>query len=152
MDISYIELSINEFDLIKPLWEKLKNHHRELSTHFSGKYNEVKFNERKEEILKKSDMVKIDIVKDNSTGKYIGYCISSINNDTGEIDSIYLEENYRVLGIGRHLISKALDWMNENKVKNKKIVIAVGNEELLAFYKKFDFLPRHIILDQKQSG
>lgn len=152
MNIKYIKLNNSQIDVIKPLWQKLKVHHHELSTHFPQRYLQSKFEERKEEILEKSENgeLKIDIVKDDEKNEYIGYCISSISEDNvGEIDSIFLDENYRSSGIGNKLMNRALDWMKKKGVKSKKIVVAVGNEELLSFYEKFDFLPRHIILEQK---
>lgn len=152
MDINFIELNNEDIGLIKPLWKKLKNHHHELSTHFPERYMQFTFEERKEEILKKSEngVLKIEIAKDENNSQYIGYCISSISNDNiGEVDSIYLDEKYRSSGIGAHLMERALNWMDEKGVKDKKIVVAVGNEELLSFYEKFDFYPRHIILEQK---
>jgi ribosomal protein S18 acetylase RimI-like enzyme len=152
MNICYIELNNNEINLIKPLWKNLKVHHHRLSSHFPERYMQFTFEERKEEILKKSGngTLKIDIVKDEDTMQYIGYCISSISKENvGEVDSVYLNEKYRSLGIGTHLMKRTLNWMDEKNVKSKKIVVAVGNEELLSFYEKFDFLPRHIILEQK---
>lgn len=152
MNINYIEVNISQIGIIKPLWNKLRDHHHDLSTHFPERYKMTKFEDRKEELLKKSGngILRIDIAKDEDKNEYIGYCISSISEDNvGEIDSIFLDENYRSSGIGNELMNRAIDWMDKKGVKSKKIVVAVGNEELLTFYKKFDFLPRHIILEQK---
>jgi ribosomal protein S18 acetylase RimI-like enzyme len=152
MYINYIEVDEQEIDIIKPLWEKLRDYHSELSLYFAERYNEFTFEDRKKELLKKSinGSLKIDIVKDEDTEWFIGYCVSSISDELkGEIDSIYVEEDYRSLSIGAHLMKRALNWMDEKGVKSKKIVVAIGNEELLSFYEKFDFLPRHVILEQK---
>ena len=152
MDIIYIELNDDEIDLIKPLWENLKEHHRELSTYFTGKYEQLTFKERKEQILKKASnrSLKIDIVKDKENEQFVGYCISSIFDKVGEIDSIYIEKNYRNENIGIQLMKRSLNWMDNMCVKNKKIIIAVGNEELISFYQRFNFYPRHITLEQKK--
>lgn len=151
MDIHYLEVGANEIDIIKPLWEKLRDHHFGLSPHFAGRYKEFTFEDRKKELLNKStNLLKIDIVKDEDTQWLIGYCISSISaGSIGEIDSIYLEENYRSLGIGNELMNRALQWMDSNNVKIKRIIVARGNEELLPFYERYNFFPRHIILEQK---
>ncbi|MGZ7134722.1 MAG: hypothetical protein ACXVHY_02465 [Methanobacterium sp.] len=58
MNIKYIEVTDKEIDLIKPLWEELKSHHGEVSTHFPEIYEKFKFSERKAEILK-NDTLKI---------------------------------------------------------------------------------------------
>ena len=151
MDIIYIELKKEEIDLIKPLWENLKEHHCEISTYFTGKYQKFSFEERKAQILKKSNKgsLKIDIVKDKDNEKYVGYCISSILEDIGEVDSIYIKEKYRYSNVGTQLIKRSLQWMDRKGVINKKIIVAVGNEELIPFYQKFNFYPRHIIIEQK---
>jgi len=152
MNINYEELNNEDIDLIKPLWKNLNSHHHELSTHFPERYKQFTFEERKEEILKKAEngILKIDIAKDENNDQYIGYCISSISKENiGEVDSIYLDEKYRSFGIGNQLMNRALNWMDEKGVKDKRIVVAIGNEEMLSFYEKFDFFPRHIILEHK---
>jgi len=151
MDIIYIELKNEEINLIKPLWENLKEQHCEVSTYFPGKYGKFSFEERKAQILNKTiaGCIKIDIVKDKDNDQYIGYCVSSILENIGEVDSIYINENYRNSNIGTQLMKRSLHWMDKKNVINKKIVVAVGNEELFSFYKKFNFYPRHIIIEQK---
>lgn len=151
MNISYIELDNGQIDVIKPLWDKLREHHKELSPYFQERYTEFTFQERKEELLNKSEngILRIDVAKDNDADEVIGYCISSISNElTGEIDSIFLEEEYRSSGIGNKLIERTLKWMDEKEVKTKKIMIAAGNEDTLAFYAHHNFFPKHIILEQ----
>ncbi len=154
MPISYIELDNDQIDLIKPLWEKLRNHHRELSPYFPERYVEFKFQERKEDLLKKSEngILRIDTAYDEATEEFIGYGISSISDKkVGEVDSIYLEEKYRSYGIGDALMKRSLDWMDQNGVETKRIMVAVGNENTLAFYSRYRFFPKHIILEQSNK-
>ena len=151
MNINYIELNNDKIDLIKPLWEKLRDQHRELSPYFPERYVELTFGERKEDLLKKSEngILRIDTAYDKTTEQFIGYCISSISNEQiGEVDSIYLEEKYRSEGLGDTLMKRSLNWMDQNGVKTKKIMVAAGNENTLAFYSRYNFFPKHIILEQ----
>ncbi|MGB9978747.1 GNAT family N-acetyltransferase [Methanobacterium sp.] len=151
MSISYIELDNDQIDSIKPLWEKLRNHHKELSPYFPERYIEFKFQERKEDLLKKSEngILRIDTAYDETAEQFIGYCISSISDEkVGEVDSIYLDEKYRSSGIGDTLMRRSLNWMDQNGVETKKIMIAAGNENTLAFYSRYRFFPKHIILEQ----
>jgi len=84
---------------------------------------------------------------DSDSNQYVGYCISSITKDNeGEIDSIFIEENYRRLGIGDCFMKKALEWMDKQSVKTKRIVIAYGNEEAMAFYSRYGFAPLFTVL------
>lgn len=151
MNISYIELDSSQIDSIKPLWEKLRDHHRELSHYFQERYAEFTFQERKEELLKKSEngILKIDTAYDKAAEQFIGYCISSISEEQiGEVDSIYLDKKYRFLNIGDTLMKRSLDWMDQKGVKTKKIMVAAGNEDTIAFYSRYRFYPKHIILEQ----
>jgi diamine N-acetyltransferase len=150
MNIRYIELDNDHIDSIKPLWEKLRDHHRELSPYFPERYVEFTFQERKKDLLKKSEngILRIETAYDESTEQLIGYCISSIDEQIGEVDSIYLEENYRSTGIGDTLMKRSLNWMDQNGAETKRIMVASGNENMLAFYSRYRFFPKHIILEQ----
>ncbi len=138
MDIKYKDIS-NELDKVKPLWEELNNHHLKRSTDFKDNFRKFAFEERKRRILEKQ--FKIIGVFDNCT--LIGYCISSIsdNREIGEIESLYIDNNYRGMNIGKELMTKSLQWIEENEVQNIHIYVAVGNEEALEFYNKFGFRP-----------
>jgi ribosomal protein S18 acetylase RimI-like enzyme len=155
-NLAYIETGGQGIDLIRPLWEKLKEHHRKHSKYFSHIYSDAggfTFEKRKEALLEKSKfgMLRIDIVIDVDTGGYIGYCISTISKDMeGEIDSIFIDDKYRSSGIGSSLMDRAIEWMDSYKVKSKKISVAAGNEDVLPFYIKHGFYSRYIILEHKK--
>ncbi|MCK9152561.1 GNAT family N-acetyltransferase [Methanobacterium alcaliphilum] len=147
-NITYV--TTKDIDLIEPLWGKIKIHHQNISQHFSDKYKKTSFINRRKELLDKTS-INIDLAKDMDMDSYIGYCISSISQDIGEIDSIFVEKKYRSQGIGQKLMERALNWMRENGSDDIKIVVAVGNEELLPFYKNFGFFPRHMVLENKNT-
>ena len=154
MSISYIELDSDQIDSIRSLWEKLRDHHRELSPYFPERYVELTFQERKGDLLKKSKsgILRIDAAYDETAEQYIGYCISSISDEKiGEVDSIYLDKKYRSSGIGDAFMKRSLDWMDQNNVETKRIMIAAGNENTLAFYSRYKFFPKHIILEQSNK-
>ena len=154
MNISYIELDSDQIDSIRPLWEKLREHHRELSPYFPERYVEFTFSERKEDLLKKSEkgILRVDTAYDKASKQFIGYCISSISDEKiGEVDSIYLDKKYRSSGIGDALMKRSLDWMDQNSVETKRIMVAAGNENTLAFYSRYKFFPKHIILEQSNK-
>jgi len=87
-------LSKNDLALLKPLWEKLNEIHLHDSPHFKNFYEAFTFEQR---IVSfdtiKADNLLIQIVEVD--GKIFGYCISTITNETGEIESLYLEESVR---------------------------------------------------------
>jgi len=154
LKIEYLDGGEEQFISIKPLWEKIKEHHKNVSTYFSEYFEQKNFEERRLELLDKSkdSCLKIFLAKDMSLNKFVGYCIATIDrNKVGEIDSIYIEPDYRKNGLGENLMRKALDWMESKQVRSKKMIVAVGNEDVFDFYKQFNFYPRSITLEEKED-
>ncbi len=149
-DLEFVNGSRELLDLVQPLWEKLNKHHETSSTYFSDKFRNLKFEVRKNKFINDENLkVKIDLIKDKEKAIYIGYCISTIDKDLiGEIDSLFVEEEYRKYGLGDKLMNKSLEWLNSNQVKTKIIGVAEGNENALGFYKKYGFYRRRVILEQ----
>ena len=80
------------------------------------------FELRKKELLEKSSngITRIDIAKNGNTGVLIGYCVSIVSEKKeGEIESIFIEKDYRRHGIGDDFMKKALDWMDNLSVADK---------------------------------
>ncbi|NJO88099.1 MAG: GNAT family N-acetyltransferase [Chloroflexia bacterium] len=141
-----------DIDLIKELWEALREHHKNQTDHFKQRFENLTFETRKKALLEKSEHGKliIDIVKIN-TGKIIGYCVSSIDERlNGEIDSILVDEQFRGMKIGEELMARALKWFDENEVETRRIVVAQGNEKAFKFYEKFGFYHLFSTLQQKR--
>jgi ribosomal protein S18 acetylase RimI-like enzyme len=149
-NIEYIHGEKDLLYLVQPLWEKLNKHHETNSIYFTNRFRTFTFEARKSKFVNDKDLkIKIDLVKDKNKNSYIAYCISTVNKElTGEIDSLYVDEEYRKLGIGDKLMVRAISWLNDNKVKVKIIGVAAGNENVLEFYKKYGFFKRTIVLEQ----
>ena len=156
-NIEFIEGNGDFIDEIAPLWEKLNQFHKEHSVHFGYFFGHITFDERKNHILSKAgrNNIKVELAFSAENRKLIGYCVSSIYSDypndckTGEINSLFLEEDYRGLGIGERLMNNSMKWMNSNSVSRKIIGVSVGNEEAFKFYERSGFYPHRIILEQK---
>ncbi len=149
-DFEFISGSIELIDLVQPLWEKLNKYHEINSDYFYDKFRKLKFEVRKDKFIKDNDLeVKIDLIKDTEKGFYIGYCISTINKDLiGEIDSLFVEKEYRKHGLGDKLMNRTIEWLNSKKVKTKIIGVAEGNDNVLEFYKRYGFYKKMVILEQ----
>lgn len=145
--IEYIITDQRDLDLIGPLWEKLNEHHRVRSPHWADFHAHQTFDLRKKGLLEKSSVgaLRIDIARDGNTGAIIGYCVSTVTEKKeGEIESIFVEKDYRRCGIGDNFMKKAMAWMDSLSVADadRKIVVAAGNEEAFIFYSKHNFVPR----------
>jgi diamine N-acetyltransferase len=153
--ITYTQMGAEGLDLVAPLWMKLRLHHKErVPEIFKDNFGRVTFESRKKQLLEISlkGAILIDLARDNNTGNLVGYCVSSITeNKQGEIESIYIEKDYRRMGIGDRFMKKALEWMDARDVTRKIIGVAVGNEEAFGFYAKYNFYPRVSILTQVET-
>jgi len=148
VNISILEKDIKELVLIKPLWEKLKFIHLDKSVYFKNKFKKFTFDQRMEQIYEKSQngVIKFDMILDNDNGNYVGYCLSSMKNNFGEIESIFVEDEYRMLRLGDKLMKNALNWFELNKITNISISVVYANDDVLPFYERYGFHVGNYIL------
>lgn len=136
--------------MVEPLWEGLSEHHSNISKDFSESIRKRTFANRVADFEGKASnhIFRIELIKIDNTRQPIGYCISSLSNDLdGEVESIFIEDDYRGLNIGELLMKNALNWMDEHNAKSKRISVIAGND-VLKFYEKYGFKVRSYILEQ----
>ncbi len=111
-------------------------------------YNNKTFNDRKKELLEKAEdgILKIFIAIDMDTEKIIGYCVCSIRNNIGEIDSIFVEEIYRKHKIGDEFMKKSDNFFSDNSVSKQILSVCTGNENVMRFYNKHHYYQKYIII------
>lgn len=148
MNIKTIVISKNEIGLLKPLWEKLNEMHMKDSKNFKEFYKSFTF-EKRCEIFSDYDEsnVRIEVILEGNIP--IGYCISTINKGIGEIDSIYIEENYRRSGYGKQFINNAIKWLKDNKTIKIQVAVAEGHESVFPYYEKSGFCLRKTYFELK---
>ncbi|MBU3113056.1 GNAT family N-acetyltransferase [Clostridium lacusfryxellense] len=141
MNICLVEKDIKELELIKPLWEQLNSVHIDKSIYFKNKYEQFTFGKRMEAVYEKSKkgIIKIAMLLDIDNENYIGYCLSSIEDNLGSIESIYIESNYRKFRLGDKLMKNALNWFESNKTADITINVVYSNDEVLLFYECYGF-------------
>jgi ribosomal protein S18 acetylase RimI-like enzyme len=152
--VEYRATDISDIDLIQPLWILLNEHMRQRATTFRSHFEQMNFGERKAHFTKAAmtGLVRVDLAYDPLRGgRYVGYCVSSLSLETGgEIESIFIREGYRSLGIGSTLVNRALAWFSENGSVRNRVSVSDGNEAAGGFYKKFGFYPRMMVLELKK--
>lgn len=141
--ITIQELTLDQAEQIEPLWQQLNAQHHRNSVYFQDHFINFTFSERLEQLNTKD---RITILIASAGKKKVGYCLCSILGDTGEIDSIYIDELQRNSGLGRRLVEKALQWFKANGLKQLTVSIAHGNEEVIPFYENFGFKPRLLVM------
>jgi ribosomal protein S18 acetylase RimI-like enzyme len=149
-NIRYISGTQEHLDEIQVLWEGLNEHHESISSHFKEDFRSFTFSQRKANLLKKHQdgEILVEIAKDRD--QPVGYVISSITKDQlGEIDSIFVKDEYRGQAIGAELMNRALSWLESRNADMLIVEVAVGNEAAYEFYTRYGLYPQTTILKRK---
>jgi ribosomal protein S18 acetylase RimI-like enzyme len=142
----------DKIGLIRPLWEQLNEYHHAKASRFREHYEQMTFEDRRAHFcrLHEPGHFRLDLVQDKKTTRIIGYCVSSVSADkTGEIESLFVDQEFRSAGIGTDLVTRGLGWMDSLGAVRKRVSVGDGNESAWAFYRKFGFYPRMTVLEQK---
>jgi GNAT superfamily N-acetyltransferase len=146
-----LEISKEQINCIRNLWEKLNRMHYEDSVYFEDHFASLDFEERKKDILAHGEEdVKITVAKDGP--RFLGYCVSSVSGARGEIDSLYLEEELRGRGIGRKLVERHVEWMKSKGCAAIRAAVSYGHESVVDFYHRMGFFERVVYLELKDEG
>ena len=149
--VEYHTIDIGEIDAIRPLWVQLNQHHHSHAVVFRGYYEGMTFEQRKAYFQKIAGQgtIRIELAIAIPAKKIVGYCVSSLSMEkTGEIESIFVGEQYRGRGIGSELLTRALAWLGAEGSLRNRVSVGNGNEEAFGFYRKFGFFPRMTVLEQ----
>lgn len=141
-NISYIKGDESLIDEIRELWERLNMLHADKSPYFKNHYLNFTYQSRKKALLSCAEKGLLLIVIAYNDDAKVGYCVASVDNGVGEIDSVYVRPDYRKAYIGKTLIETSLDWIKSNGAEKITVKVAFGNEEVFGFYSKFGFAPR----------
>ncbi|SKC38926.1 GNAT family N-acetyltransferase [Maledivibacter halophilus] len=142
------DISYDQIETIKNLWEKNRQYHEKSSEHFKELYRCINF----DHIIKALDglnreSLKITVAKCDDI--YVGYCISTIIEGKGEVKSLHVDEIYRGNGIGKKIVDKHIKWMRENNCKVIGVMVSQENQSTICFYRKLGFYPNTLYMQIK---
>lgn len=69
----------------------------------------------------------------------VGYCLSIIQGSSGELCTLFIDEQHRNNGLGHLLVDKHLDWLKDNKCESIFVNVLVENENTISFYETLGF-------------
>lgn len=138
--MEFEDIGFDDIELIKDLWERNRDYHRDKSEHFKCKYEHAEFHGRMRQFESDAkDGSKITIAENE--GKIVGYCISTINDGIGEIGSLHVLETERGKGTGKILMGRHMEWLKEKKCLEIKVAVMTDNEGAIEFYRMLGFKP-----------
>ena len=145
MSIVYEVYGSEDIDLAEPLWKQLNLYHSAVAGRFRPHFEHGTFAERKNGLLDKTldGALGLILARDTESGQGAGQCIMSVTYaGEGEVDSIFVDPEYRGRGIADALMNRALEWLDRNGARTKSVLVVAGNEEAWTFYARFGFHPR----------
>ena len=158
--VSYRLLEPEQLDVIRPLWEALRDFHTTVPNWFASSVVGRPFEPRRIEFCRMATegRLRIEIAStpldDTATddsgadGSAVAYCVTRLSADgAGEVESLYVAPEFRRRGIAGRLVRSALDWLTECEAKTRRVVVFHGNDEAIAFYTAIGFHPRNLELE-----
>lgn len=144
------EIPFSEIHIIKPLWEGLNRMHLADSPYFKDQYAAFTFEQRVADLAAKAAGGLRATVLEDGVGDAVGYCVSTVDGNSGEIDSLYLDERMRGRGWGKALVEDHLAWLRGKGAKKIKLAVSYGHDEVLEFYHKLGFYERLTYMELKE--
>ena len=141
-----VEISMQEIDRIQPLWKKLIQANASNSPYFADYYGTFEFTVRKGFLQEKLDggaKLYTAVLVDEETQQDIGFVTATYHTGVsfGEVEMLYVEEAYRGKSLGSKLLTMALECMDRENIRDRKLCVTYGNDAALKLYQKFGFYP-----------
>lgn len=139
---------------IRPLWERLIQANAANSPYFADYYGTFEFSVRKSFLQEKLDSgaaMYTAVLVDRDKKQDAGFVTVTYNRETsfGEVEMLYLLEEYRGQGMGKKLFKMALSCLDINCIRERKLCVTYGNEAAMRLYQSFGFYPFTIDCLQK---
>lgn len=89
-------------------------------------------------------------------GRTVGYLAGRVGEGTtlrpvkvAELESMYVREGYRDLGVGARLVDEFLGWAWSRGAERASVVAYAANERAIRFYQRSGFRPRSVALERR---
>lgn len=141
------DIPFEEVESIRELWEKNCRYHEKISEYFKEDYANASFVRRMKGFSEYSpENIKITIAKED--GVLIGYCISTIKDGVGELDTLHVDERLRGKGVGKEIVLRHVDWLKKH-CKVIGVTVSQENDSTIRFYRKMGFFPNTLYMKMK---
>lgn len=145
-DIILVAGGAEMLDSVRDMWSKLTRDAARHSTHFRDYFHEKSWDERRSELMNKASRGHFNIDVATFGGRELGFCISTVMDGAGEVESLFVEECSRGRRVGELLLQRSVEWMRDNGARTMAVFTVYGNDDVLGFYARQGFRPISIML------
>lgn len=132
---------------VKPLWLEQRDFHAALVPEVWRAEMLVRSFERRCEQLLAKAVQGFCVILAARAGDCVGYVLCSLNNERrGEVDSFLVTATERGCGIGRALLTAAMQWLTEQQPTDIFVEVLASNGAALRLYEEFGFRSRTITM------
>ncbi len=128
--------AIKDLMMIKSLWEAMNRHNMIHSRHFQNDYREQTF-ESYINKFEQFDDYRLEVVYQDS--KPYGYILGHVNNSQAQIDSFYIYDDLRGMGLGEYIMNRMIVWFNSTSAEAIILEVEAGNESVVTYFQKMGF-------------
>lgn len=147
--MSEIDLTAGGVEMLEPIaamWRRLTADAARHSVDFADHFANKRWEERRGELMAKAAKGPLQVAVATIRGAPVGYCISTVVDGAGEIDSLYVEQGHRGMRVGEALVQRSVEWMRANGAATMVVLTVYGNERVLPFYARQGFRPISVVL------
>lgn len=146
--VNLYDISMEEIEQIRELWEKNRIYHERNAEHFSEDYKNANF-DRRMNGFKSYPTENLKITVAEESGERIGYCLSAVKNGVGELETLHVDERFRGTGTGKALVKEHIAWMKEKDCETIGVTVMPENESTVGFYRSLGFFPNTMYMRMK---
>jgi diamine N-acetyltransferase len=148
--LTLVQGSWELLDRVEPLWNQQRDFHFRLAPQWKlGMTRE--FADRRVALIAKGAAGHF-IALASIGNQDVGYGISTIDNKgRGELDSLFVDPEFRNQGIGDALMKVTLAWFAERAIEDIAIEAIACNEGAVRFYARYGYQPRSIVMKRPQQ-
>lgn len=88
------------------------------------------------------------VARDDYTKSIIGVCAVQKSSTYADCNCLYVDEDYRFLGIGTALLERAFEEVKKSKINSLSLRVSMMNKGAQALYKKLGFSPTAYLMEK----
>jgi ribosomal protein S18 acetylase RimI-like enzyme len=145
---------IDLLPVIRPLREQLYSDLAKAIPGFASEFTQQRM-DKYDAVLADGNRTKAMqvLLTQSAYGIPVAYCLSIIKSDgNAEIDSLFVDEKYRRLGIAAELTRRAIEWMQSHGTGHISVRVLPVNATAKALYSKLGFVARSLIMRLEYSN